>query len=226
MNLEILYEDNHCLAINKPAGLPSQGDSSGDRSVLEIAKGYLKQKYGKPGEVYLGLLHRLDRPTSGVLLLARTSKAAGRLSAQFREGTIQKRYWAIVEGMPPGPEGDWVDRLEKAPGENRTRVVGSEESAGKEARVHYRVLRRAAAGSWLELVPATGRGHQLRVQLAHRGLPILGDLKYGARRRLRASDGGLRIALHARGLVFEHPTLREAILVEAPIPADWPESGP
>ncbi len=223
MNLDVLFEDNHCLAINKPAGLPSQGDESGAESLVDVATRYLRQKYGKPGNVYVGLLHRLDRPTSGVVLLAKTSKAAGRLSSQFREGTISKVYWAIVEGVPAQSEGEWVDRLEKDREVNRSRVVEEGESAGKEARVAFRVLERAGGASKLELRPHTGRSHQLRAQLASRGLPILGDSKYRAKTRILASDGRGRIALHARELVFRHPTRGEVIEVVAPVPADWPE---
>jgi 23S rRNA pseudouridine1911/1915/1917 synthase len=222
MTLEVLYEDNHCLAVDKPAGLPSQGDESGAETLVDLAARYLKQRYGKPGNVYVGLVHRLDRPTSGVVLLARTSKAAGRLSAQFREGAVEKVYWAIVEGVPAVDEGTWTDRLEKDRRANQSRVL-AESGGGKEARVAFRVLERWQDAAWLELRPSTGRSHQLRVQVASRGLPIAGDLKYGARRRVVAIDGGNRVALHARSLRFSHPTRGGAIEVVAPVPADWPE---
>jgi 23S rRNA pseudouridine1911/1915/1917 synthase len=223
MNLDVLFEDNHCLAINKPAGLLSQGDASGDPSLVDIGMLYLKCRYQKPGKVYLGLLHRLDRPTSGVVLLAKTSKAASRLSAQFREGTVSKVYWAVVEGNPREEEGEWVDLLEKDARQNRSGVVLEDGPSSKEARVAFRVLERSLRSAKLELRPATGRSHQLRVQLAQRGLPIIGDRKYGATTRLEALDGHARIALHARQLSFTHPTRQEAISVDAPIPADWPE---
>ena len=184
---------------------------------------YLKTRYAKPGNVYVGLLHRLDRPTSGVVLLAKTSKAAGRLSAQFRAGTISKVYWAIVEGDAREQEGEWVDLLEKDTRQNRSGVVLEESSSSKEARVAFRVLERSGRFTKLELRPATGRSHQLRVQLARRGLPIVGDRKYGATSPLKALDGHFRIALHARQLTFTHPTRPEAISVDAPVPADWPE---
>lgn len=222
MTLDVLLEDNHCLAVNKPAGLPSQADATGAASLVDLARSYLKAKYAKPGDVYLGLVHRLDRPTSGVVLLARTSKAAGRLSEQFRSGTIEKVYWAIVEGAPAEPEGEWIDRLEKLASQNVTRVLEGSALGGKEARARFRVVERLGGLTQLELRPGTGRGHQLRVQLASRGMPILGDIKYGGLGRLKALDGGSRIALHARGLGFIHPTRREAIWVEAPLPADWP----
>jgi 23S rRNA pseudouridine1911/1915/1917 synthase len=226
MNLEVLWEDNHCLAVNKPAGLLSQGDATGARSLVDCAKEYIKAKYHKPRNVYLGLLHRLDRPTSGVVLLAKTSKAAGRLSAQFRDGSIAKVYWAIVEGQPREQEGEWRDLLSKDAETNRVRITQTPSLISKEARLSYRVL--GAWGSYckLELRPDTGRSHQLRVQLASRGLPIVGDRKYGAKSLLKAADGGSRIALHARRLTFAHPTLQEPIEVVAPLPADWPEPRP
>ena len=223
MNLEILFEDNHCLVVNKPAGLLSQGDSTGDPCLVDLATHYLKTRYSKPGNVYVGLPHRLDRPTSGAILLAKTSKAAGRLSAQFRDGIVAKVYWAIVEGIAPEPAGEWVDLLEKDTRQNRSGVVLEDRGSSKEARVAFRVLERRDRFSRLELRPATGRSHQLRVQLARRGLPIVGDAKYGAKSRLRALDGHFRIALHARQLTFTHPTRPEAISVDAPVPADWPE---
>jgi len=222
---EILYEDNHCLVLNKPAGMLSQGDETGDPSLVSWTTEYWRARYNKPGNVYVGLVHRLDRPTSGAVLLARTSKAAGRLADQFREGTISKLYWAIVEGTIDEPKGEWVDWLEKDRRENRVRVV-AEDGEGKIARVAYRVLWTNAGLSKLGLRPATGRSHQLRIQLAERGLPILGDRKYGAKRLLRALDGERRIALHARELEFRHPTRGEAISVVAPVQADWPETSP
>jgi 23S rRNA pseudouridine1911/1915/1917 synthase len=222
MNLEVLYEDNHCLAVNKPAGVPSQGDATGAETLVDLASRYLKQRYGKPGNVYIGLVHRLDRPTSGVVLLARTSKAAGRLSAQFRAGAVEKVYWAIVEGAPKEDEGLWTDRLEKDRRANQSRTLEETEEGGKEAGVAFRVLERCRDSTWLELRPLTGRSHQLRVQLASRGMPIGGDARYGARTRITAMDGGGRIALHARSLRFTHPTRGEAMAVEAPVPTDWP----
>jgi 23S rRNA pseudouridine1911/1915/1917 synthase len=225
MNLEVLYEDNHCLVINKPAGLPSQADKSGAVTLVDVASRYLKERYLKPGNVYVGLVHRLDRPTSGVVLLARTSKAASRLAAQFRTGSVEKVYWAIVEGGPGEDQGIWTDRLEKDRDTNRSRTVADQVEGAREARVAYRVLDRWPDSAKLELRPLTGRSHQLRVQLASRGLPIVGDGRYGAGSRIKAMDGGGRIALHATGLTFMHPTRGEEIAVEAPVPADWPEPG-
>lgn len=227
MTPEILYEDNHCLVLNKPAGMLSQGDESGDPSLVSWTTEYWRVRYNKPGNVYVGLVHRLDRPTSGAVLLARTSKAAGRLADQFRAGTISKLYWAIVEGEPDQAEGEWVDWLVKDHRQNRVRSVGEGEDQGaKVARVSYRVLSTGGGTTKLALRPLTGRSHQLRVQLAERGLPIVGDWKYGAGRLLRALDGGRRVALHARELEFTHPTRREVISVVAPVQADWPETSP
>jgi 23S rRNA pseudouridine1911/1915/1917 synthase len=223
--LEILYEDNHCLAVNKPAGMLSQGDSTGDPSVVDLARDYLKKAYSKPGNVFVGLVHRLDRPTSGVVLVARTSKGAARLSEQFRDGLVQKTYLAVAEGAWPDDSGEWSDWLVK---DERTNVVSTARAGGAEARpanLAYRVLHRSPGLVTFELRPTTGRGHQLRVQLASRGLPIVGDRKYGASTRLMALDGQPRIALHAQVLRFKHPTLPEPREVVAPIPADWPASG-
>lgn len=220
----VLFEDNHCLALDKPAGLLTQGDATGEPSLVDWARGYLKERYDKPGNVYVGLVHRLDRPTSGVVLLARTSKAAARLSEQFRKGTVEKVYWAVVEGNCPTEAGEWTDTLSKDEERNFVEVVEAGSDGAREARVAFRVLGRAGPTSTLELRPITGRSHQLRVQLAARGLPIVGDRKYGAKAELRASDGRHRVALHARGLTFTHPTLKEAISIAAPVPADWPAS--
>src|SRR5512135_752757 len=160
MDIQILLEDNHCLAVNKPAGLLSQGDESGDPSLVTWAGEYLKTRYQKPGNAYVGLVHRLDRPTSGVVLLARTSKAASRLAEQFRKGTIAKIYWAIVEGHPRQDEGVWVDFLQKNARENRVRVVEPAAHQTRQAEVFYRVLKSAGEFTKLELRPVTGRSHQ------------------------------------------------------------------
>jgi 23S rRNA pseudouridine1911/1915/1917 synthase len=222
--LDVLYEDNHCLALNKPAGRLTQGDETGEPSLLDDAREYLKARYQKPGNVFVGLVHRLDQTTSGVILLARTSKAAARLSAQFRAGSIEKAYWAIVEGTVPQEEGAWTDTLWKDSSRNVVRVVKAGTPGSQEARAGFRVLERGARTTLVELRPLTGRGHQLRVQLASRGFPILGDRKYGASQALHASDGGHRIALHARALSFTHPTRPEVISIVAPVTADWPST--
>jgi 23S rRNA pseudouridine1911/1915/1917 synthase len=219
--LDVLFEDNHCLAINKPAGLLAQGDETGEPSLVDVAREYLREKYAKPGNVFVGLVHRLDRPTSGVVLLARTSKGAERLSRQFREGTVRKVYRAVVEGVPDAEAGEWEDQLLKDETRNVVQVV---ERGGQQARLSYRVIERQGAFSTVELVPTTGRSHQLRVQLASRGLPIVGDKKYGARSTLLALDGRPRVALHAFEVTFTHPTRPEAITINAPLPQDWPRS--
>jgi 23S rRNA pseudouridine1911/1915/1917 synthase len=223
--LEILHEDNHCLAVNKPAGMLTQADATGAPSLIEAVRADLKVRYHKPGNVFVGLVHRLDRPTSGVVLFARTSKAAARLAAQFRAASIEKVYWAVVEGDCPVDAAEWTDWLWKDEARNVVQVVPPGAHDARQARVALRVLERRPGTTWLELRPLTGRSHQLRVQLARRGLPILGDRKYGARSRLRALDGHPRVALHARRLVFTHPTRREVIEVVAPVPADWPATG-
>lgn len=222
--IDVLYEDNHCLVLNKPAGLLAQGDVTGESTILDVARSYLKTRYAKPGNVFVGLVHRLDRPVSGVVLLARTSKAAARLSEQFRRGTVEKRYWAIAEGDCREESGEWTDTLWKDETRNRVEVVATGMAGGREARLLFRVLSREAGRTTFELRPLTGRSHQLRVQLASRGWPIVGDRKYGAVSTLTALDGQPRVALHAARLTFSHPTRREVISVDAPVPADWPAS--
>ena len=172
--------------------------------------------------MYVGLVHRLDRPVSGVVLLARTSKAAARLSAQFRDGLVAKVYRAIVEGHVPDEAGEWADTLCKDRTRNTVEVVEAGAEGGRAAHLAFRVLDRDQRTTTLELRPTTGRGHQLRVQLASRGFPILGDRKYGSNVTVRAIDGGHRIALHAYELTFTHPTRAGAISVRAGVPADWP----
>lgn len=210
------------------------GDRTGDVSVVDLAREYLRRKYDKPGNVFVGVVHRLDRPVSGVLLLARTSKSAARLSEQFRKHTVRKVYHCVVEGRPPQREGEFVDRLAKDETGNVSRVVMRGEGRGvrgekvkkqkaegsgdegKEARLTYRCLQSVGSLSLLEIELLTGRSHQIRVQLASRGMPICGDAKYGSKMKL---DGWL--ALHAASLTFEHPTRHEPITVAAPYPSEW-----
>jgi 23S rRNA pseudouridine1911/1915/1917 synthase len=222
--IDVLFENNHCLVLNKPAGLLAQGDVTGESTILDFARSYLKTRYAKPGNVFVGLVHRLDRPVSGVVLLARTSKAAARLSEQFRQGSVEKLYWAVSEGHCPEESGEWTDTLWKDETRNRVEVVPAGSSGGREARLAFRVIGREPGRTTFELRPLTGRSHQLRVQLASRGWPIVGDRKYGAVSTLTALDGQPRVALHARRLTFSHPTRREAISVDAAVPADWPVS--
>lgn len=219
MELDVLFEDNHLLVVHKPAGLLVQGDRSGDPTLLEAARNYLKRKYGKPGNVYLGLVHRLDRNVSGVVVLARTSKAAGRLSASFRAGEVTKVYLAVVRGTidpPAGTLSAWLARE----GDRRgvTRAEPRAFPGAVEAHLEYHVRNSAAGFSLVEIRPATGRRHQIRAQLALAGHPLLGDVKYGAAGRF----SGHRIALHALKIEVVHPVGAAPVTFEAPLPDDWP----
>jgi len=214
--LDILFEDNHVLAVNKPAGALVQPDRTGDRTIADDVADDLRVRFGKPGKVFVGVVHRLDRPVSGALLLARTSKAASRLAAQFRDGRIEKTYWTLVEGTPEAPAATLEHFLVKDAAHNRVRIATADEPGARRARLDYRVLRATAAGTLLEVRLETGRAHQIRVQLAAMGCIIAGDLRYGSRRPL-----GSMIALHARTVGFDHPTRGERIQVEAPLPAAW-----
>lgn len=216
--LAVLYEDNHCLAVVKPARVLVAGDRTGDESLLELAKAYLKTKYRKPGAVYLGLVHRLDRPVSGVVLLARTSKAASRLSEQFRRGTVNKVYQALVEGRLEPAEGELSDWLLKDQTTNIVRTAAPHAAGAKLSRLRYRTLEIGRNLTLVEVQPLTGRSHQIRVQLATAGHPICGDGKYGSRH-----SGGGEIALHAAALTFEHPTSHEPTTIAAAVPASWGE---
>jgi 23S rRNA pseudouridine1911/1915/1917 synthase len=213
--LEVLLCDNHLLVVAKPAGLPSVPDASGDESLLERAKLWVKQRYRKPGAVFLGVVQRLDRPVSGVLVFARTSKAAARLSEALREQRAEKCYWAVAEGEPREPQGELVQWLWKDEPHNRVHVRGAGSAGAREARTRWRVLARAGGRTLYELRPASGRSHQLRVAAASLGTPLCGDLKYGARAALEDQS----IALHARELAFEHPVTRERVHCSAPLPA-------
>jgi 23S rRNA pseudouridine1911/1915/1917 synthase len=224
--LIILYEDNHCLAVNKPAPLLTQSASPEIPSLEALARDYLRTKYHKAGRVYLGVPHRLDRPVSGVVLFARSSKAAGRLAEQFHERQVTKRYWALVEGDVSADEGEWSDWLLKIAAEARTERVEPETPGAKVAVLSYRVLRRFEGRTLLEIEPKTGRSHQIRVQAASRGWPICGDVLYGAKTEFGPSAELPRdrvIALHARSLTFLHPIRYEPVEVIAPLPAYWPD---
>jgi 23S rRNA pseudouridine1911/1915/1917 synthase len=213
--LDVLYEDNHLLAVNKPAGIPTQGAEANRPSLLSLAKTYVKEKYHKPGNVYLGTVSRLDALVSGVVVFARTSKAAARLAEQFRDRTVRKVYWAIVGGNPTANAtcDDW---LAKDEARHRMRVVDARSTDAAPARLTYRRLRRVSRGWLLEVTLETGRKHQIRAQLAARGLPILGDQKYGSR---ESFPGG--IALHSRLLELVHPTRGEPITFLAEPPESW-----
>lgn len=227
-SLDILYEDNHLLALNKPAGWPTTHFDGTDETVDRLAKAYLKEKHAKPGNVFLGVVHRLDKPVSGVLVFARTSKAAARLSEQFRAGAVEKTYWAVVEVArvsgrrePAVPwhnsdSGSLEDYLLKNDPTARVEVVPADTHGAQLARLVFQVRGRYDGLTWLELRPHTGRKHQLRVQLASRGCPVYGDAKYGSDRRF-----GPAIALHARALTVLHPTSKEPLTFTAELPKHW-----
>jgi 23S rRNA pseudouridine1911/1915/1917 synthase len=218
--LDVIYEDNHLLAVNKPAGLPTMGVAAGVPSVVSLAKQYIKAKYHKPGNVYLGIMSRLDAGTSGVVLLARTSKAAARLTEQFRTRRARKIYWAIISPELAHAEAELVDWVAKDEARQRMIISGPWDSRAKEARLRYRRLRALPQGSLLEIELLTGRKHQIRLQLAARGCPVRGETKYG--RGAPFADG---LALHARRLVIEHPIGRKPVDLVAPLPAAWRAMG-
>lgn len=217
----ILLEDNHLLAIDKPAGLPTAPPASVD-TAADWAKGFLKTRHCKPGNVYLGVVHRLDRPTSGVLLFAKTGKAASRIADSWRLGKAAKTYLAVVTGLPPDDGRELVDQLVTegaVSGVRRTRPARPGDTGARHASLTYRVLSRHGELSLLEVRPTTGRTHQIRVQLAIRGWPIAGDERYGESRQ--ASWAEEAIALHARSLELPHPTKSEMVAISAPLPPDW-----
>jgi 23S rRNA pseudouridine1911/1915/1917 synthase len=218
--LNVLYEDNHLLVVIKPAGLPTMGTPGDRATLLSLAKDYVKQRYQKPGNVYLGVMSRLDAPVTGVVLLARTSKAAARLTEQFRSHSIEKTYWAIVEGMVEPAEESLVDWLGHDDRHRRMHIVGATMEGAKEARLSYRWLGMVKNYSWLEVQLDTGRKHQIRLQLSHHGHPVVGDRKYGS-----LSPFSVGIALHARRLVVSHPTTGGSLAFEAPLPASWRKFG-
>lgn len=211
---DVLYEDNHLLIVNKRPGILVQGDATGDTPLVDLCKVYIKEKYKKPGAVFLGVVHRLDRPVSGVVVLARTSKSLERMNELFRMRETTKIYWAIVGQKPPEQQGTLVHWLQKDEAKNKTTAYRKETPGALRSELHYRVLT-GAAGHWLlEVQPITGRSHQIRVQLASMGCVIAGDVKYGA--SLPNADGS--IYLHARKLTFMHPVKKEPVSYEAPIP--------
>ncbi|MBT5858233.1 MAG: RluA family pseudouridine synthase [Flavobacteriales bacterium] len=212
--IEVLYEDNHLIAVNKKSGDIVQGDKTGDAPISDFVKAYIKKKYNKPGEVFLGTIHRLDRPTSGVVLYARTSKALSRMNEQFREKQVQKTYWAVVEKKPPTESGTLENYLQKNQKQNKSYVTKS--NGGKHAVLDYKLLRKLDNFFHLEIKPKTGRHHQIRVQLATIGCIIKGDLKYGAKR----SNKDASIHLLAQKLEFVHPVTKEDITIVAPAPKE------
>lgn len=224
--LEFVFADNHLLAVNKPSGLAAQPDASGDPSLVEIVKERIRREYNKPGEVYMALLHRLDRPTSGIILLARTGKAAGRMADLFRKREVKKRYAALVE-CHAKPDTSHVLENYLAPRSNGgMRVVPRKERESKEARLAYRTLAISGDGAraLLEIDLETGVKHQIRCQLAHAGLPVVGDFRYGPNGRPARPEpvaGGRAILLHAGKVAFVHPVKREQMEVTARPPGHW-----
>ncbi len=214
--MTVAYEDNHIIIVNKTASEIVQGDKTGDTPLAETVKQYLKEKYQKPGNVFLGVTHRLDRPVSGLVVFAKTGKALSRLNEMFRNGEVQKTYWAIVRKAPDLPEGTLTHYLLRNERQNKSYAYDREKPGSKKAVLHYRLIGRSQNYFLLEVRLETGRHHQIRCQLAKIGCPIKGDLKYGAPRS--NPDGS--ISLHARSVSFVHPVSKKQIEVEAPVPQD------
>lgn len=214
--MTVLYEDNHIIIVNKSSSEIVQGDKTGDKPLVEIVKEYIKEKYHKPGNVFLGVVHRLDRPVSGVVVFARTGKALARLNEMFRTKDVHKTYWAIVANQPPAPEDELTHWLVRKEQQNKSFAYDKEVPQSKKAILDYRVIARSDRYFLLEVDLKTGRHHQIRCQLAKMGCPIKGDLKYGAPRS--NPDGS--ISLHARRIRFVHPVSKKEICVEAPVPSD------
>ncbi|MEN7547672.1 RluA family pseudouridine synthase [Rapidithrix thailandica] len=213
---QVLYEDNHLIAVNKPSGLLVQGDSTGDEPLSEMVKKYIKRKYNKPGQVFCGVIHRLDRPVSGVVVFARTSKALERMNKLFQNRDVDKTYWAVVHKRPPEDEDTITHYLIKDPSKNITKAYTRPSGKAQKAELHYKILGKVGSYYLLQVNPTTGRPHQIRAQLAKIGCPIKGDIKYGYSEKNR---GGF-IHLHARKLSFIHPVKKEPCLIDARVPQD------
>ena len=219
--MQILYEDNHIIVVSKTSGEIVQGDKTGDKTLCDSVKEYIKEKYAKPGNVFLGIAHRLDRPVSGIVIFAKTSKALSRLNNMFRDGEVHKLYWAITQNMPHKEEDTlthWIVRNEK---QNKSYAYDREKPGSKKAMLHYKVISSTDNYTLLAVNLMTGRHHQIRCQLSAIGCPIKGDLKYGSRRS--NNDGS--ISLHARKVEFVHPVSKQPMCIEAPVPDDrlWRE---
>ena len=212
--MEVVYEDNHLIIVNKTASEIVQGDKTGDTPLSETVKQYIKEKYAKPGNVFLGVVHRLDRPVSGLVVFAKTSKALARLNEMFRNSEVKKTYWAIVKQRPPQDEGELVNYLVRNEKQNKSYAYDKEVKNSKKAVLHYRLIGHSQNYFLLEVDLKTGRHHQIRCQLAKMGCPIKGDLKYGFARS--NPDGS--ICLHAHRVKFVHPVSKELIDVTAPLP--------
>ena len=217
LNSRILYEDNHLIVINKLPGELVQGDKSGDKTLIDDVTSFLRHKYDKKGNVYLGVVHRLDRPTSGIVIYAKTDKALSRMNELFREGSSIKRYyWAVVDKMPPSEEGTLVHYLTKENSKNKSYATLKERKKSREGRLNYKVIGASKSFFLLEVELLTGRHHQIRAQLAAIGVHIKGDLKYGFKRS--NSDGSIH--LHSRKVSFVHPIKKELLTIEAPPPTE------
>ncbi len=215
-NFEVVYEDNHLIAVSKKAGVLCQGDKTGDKPLVDEVKDFLKAKYNKPGNVFAGLIHRLDRPVSGLVLLAKTSKALTRMNEQFKSRAVQKTYWAIVKDKPLNDSGTLKHYLLKNQKQNKSRAYKKATDGALLSELSYKVLKKLSTHYLLEVNPKTGRHHQIRVQLSSMSCPIKGDLKYGSKRS--NPDGS--ISLHARKLKFTHPVSKEEMVLVAPVPAN------
>lgn len=215
-NLQVLFEDNHLIIVNKRAGDIVQGDKTGDKPLSEVVKSFLKEKYNKPGNVYLGVVHRLDRPTTGIVVFSKTSKALPRLNKLFADKEAKKTYWALVKNAPPKEQDTLINWLKKNPKNNKSTAYSSEVPNSKKAILHYKLIKALDNYYLLEIELETGRHHQIRSQLASIGCPIKGDLKYGFDR----SNPDASISLHARKLEFEHPVKKEKLSIVAPLPQD------
>ncbi len=216
----VIYEDNHLLALYKPSGLLVQADQTKDISLLELAKQWIKARYNKPGHVFLGMVHRLDRPVAGVVLFCRTSKAAARISDQFREKTVKKRYLAVVEGVMKQSSGTLEHYLERTQTAT-SRIVPGKTAAGRAARLYYRVLDADESSTLVSIDLETGRHHQIRAQFAHIGFPVMGDLRYGA----SAPMPDKQISLFAQSLSVLHPVSKAPLALSCPLPQGWPWPG-
>jgi 23S rRNA pseudouridine1911/1915/1917 synthase len=213
---DILYEDNHLLVVNKHAGELVQADSEGETGLEDAIKAFIRRRDSKPGDVFLGVVHRIDRPVSGAVVFAKTSKALARLNEMLRKGEFDKTYWAITEELPPAEEGTLTHHIVRDGKQNRSRAFDSPKKDSKEARLTYKMIAASSNYYLLEVKLLTGRHHQIRAQLAKIGSPIKGDLKYGAKRS--NPDGG--ISLHSRRVVFMHPVRKEPLEITAPLPTD------
>ena len=215
-NLQVLHEDNHIIVINKRVGDIVQGDKTGDKPLSEVVKEYIKEKYNKPGEVFLGVIHRLDRPTTGIIVFAKTSKALTRLNESFKNRETQKTYWAVIKNNPPKNNDILIHYLKRNPKNNTSKAHTKEVPESKKASLEYTIIKKLDNYLGLEIQLHTGRHHQIRAQLSAIGCPIKGDLKYGFDRS--NPDGGIH--LHARQLILNHPVTKEVLKIIAPTPKE------